>query len=77
MELNPTDDKLATCSEKGTLIRIHSAKTGDFLQELRRGTENHFILSLTFNATSDWIACTSDTGTVHVFRVGDNEKKEG
>jgi len=48
-----------------------------FLQELRRGTENHFILSLAFNATSDWIACTSDTGTVHVFRVGDNEKKEG
>jgi len=69
MELNSTADKLATASEKGTLIRVHSTKDGSLLQELRRGTENHQILSISFNPTSDWIACTSDTGTVHIFRV--------
>jgi len=73
MELNSSGDKLATASEKGTLIRIHNTKDGSLLQELRRGTENHQILSVAFHPTSDWIACTSDTGTVHIFKLQDGK----
>eukprot|EP00455_Lapot_gusevi_P011198 TRINITY_DN15157_c0_g2_i1.p1 TRINITY_DN15157_c0_g2~~TRINITY_DN15157_c0_g2_i1.p1 ORF type:complete len:366 (+),score=53.44 TRINITY_DN15157_c0_g2_i1:94-1191(+) len=71
--LNFDGTLLATASEKGTLIRIHSTATGELLQEVRRGVDRAEIYSLCFNYNSHWLACSSDKGTIHVFSL----RKEG
>ncbi|OMJ79533.1 hypothetical protein SteCoe_20425 [Stentor coeruleus] len=67
--LNKDGTLLATASDKGTLIRIFDTETGDLLQELRRGIDRAEIYSLAFHPTSHWIACSSNTGTVHIYSI--------
>ncbi|KAL6146575.1 PREDICTED: autophagy-related protein 18a-like [Fragaria vesca subsp. vesca] len=59
----------ATASSKGTLVRIYSTLNGTLLQEVRRGAERAEIYSLAFSFTGQWLAVSSDKGTVHVFGV--------
>eukprot|EP00899_Mesostigma_viride_P008604 jgi/Mesvir1/17745/Mv05600-RA.1 len=59
--------RLATASEKGTLIRIFDTADGQLLQELRRGTDRAHIDSIAFAPSDDWLAVSSNRGTVHVF----------
>jgi hypothetical protein len=42
------------------------------LQELRRGTEPAHIHSIAFSKHCEWLAVSSDKGTVHVFALGPN-----
>jgi len=42
---------------------------GTVINELRRGTENHNILSICFSMDSQWVACVSDSGTAHIFSL--------
>ena len=72
MALNNTGTRLATASEKGTLIRIYDTATGDLLQELRRGADKADIHCLAFNQTTTMLACTSDKGTCHIFKLKEN-----
>eukprot|EP00298_Acanthocystis_sp_HF-20_P016628 c21534_g1_i3.p1 GENE.c21534_g1_i3~~c21534_g1_i3.p1 ORF type:complete len:362 (-),score=81.23 c21534_g1_i3:84-1169(-) len=67
MNLNGT--RLATASEKGTLIRIWDTITGELLQELRRGADRAEIYSISFNFNSAWLCVSSDKGTVHIFSL--------
>mmetsp|Transcript_22733 Transcript_22733/g.26705 ORF Transcript_22733/g.26705 Transcript_22733/m.26705 type:complete len:384 (-) Transcript_22733:214-1365(-) len=67
--LNQQGTRLATASDKGTLIRVFDTHTGELLKELRRGMERAFINCITFNKTSDVLACSSDKGTVHIFSL--------
>jgi len=67
--LNYDGTKLATASEKGTLIRIFDTASGTTLQELRRGADRADIWSICFNSTSQWLAVSSDKGTIHVFSL--------
>ena len=67
--LNSAGTLLATASDKGTLIRLFRSETGDRLQELRRGSDKAEIFNLSIDLQSNWIACTSDKGTVHVFSI--------
>ncbi|KAK9810333.1 hypothetical protein WJX72_008875 [[Myrmecia] bisecta] len=62
---------LATASERGTLVRIHSTSDGSKLQELRRGADPACIFSIAFSKGDhpDWLAVSSDKGTVHVFSL--------
>jgi WD repeat-containing protein 45 len=69
MCLNYQGTLLATASEKGTLIRIFSTKSGTPLQELRRGAEKADIKSICFDMGSQWLACSSDRSTIHIFTV--------
>ena len=69
MALNFTGSLLATASDKGTLIRLFSTEDGTPLQEVRRGSDKAEIYSLSFDKNSNWIACSSDKGTVHIFGV--------
>ena len=75
LEFNYNGKLLATCSEKGTLIRIHDTKTAEMIQELRRGHEYVIIFSLCFDFEDNWQACTSDSGTIHIFNI--NSSKVG
>ncbi|XP_050896240.1 autophagy-related protein 18a [Lathyrus oleraceus] len=60
---------LATASSKGTLIRIFNTLDGSLLQEVRRGADRAEIYSLAFSPTAQWLAVSSDKGTVHVFNL--------
>jgi WD40 repeat protein len=39
------------------------------LQELRRGKENAEIFSIAFSNSNQYLACTSDRGTIHIFSL--------
>ncbi|XP_022719414.1 autophagy-related protein 18a-like [Durio zibethinus] len=60
---------LATASSKGTLIRVFTALDGALIQEVRRGADRAEIYSLAFSSTAQWLAVSSDKGTVHVFSL--------
>ncbi|XP_023771615.1 autophagy-related protein 18a [Lactuca sativa] len=60
---------IATASTKGTLIRIFDTHDGTLLQEVRRGADRAEIYSLAFSSTIQWLAVSSDKGTVHVFSL--------
>ncbi|CAK9178029.1 unnamed protein product [Ilex paraguariensis] len=60
---------LATASSKGTLVRIFNTCDGTPLQEVRRGADRAEIYSLAFSSAAQWLAVSSDKGTVHVFSL--------
>jgi len=69
ISLSNDGNLLATASDKGTLIRIFNTYDGSLLQEVRRGADKAEIYSIAFDTLSQWIACTSDKGTVHIFAL--------
>ncbi|KAJ7977534.1 Autophagy-related protein like [Quillaja saponaria] len=68
---------LASASTKGTLIRIFNTVDGTLLQEVRRGANMAEVYSLAFSSTSQWLAVSSDKGTVHVFSLKVNPGSPG
>lgn len=66
---------LATASDKGTIIRVFSVKTGVKLYQFRRGSYNTKIYSLAFGPSNMFLTASSATGTIHVFRLGEQEAK--
>ncbi|XXG80648.1 hypothetical protein AAC387_Pa09g1464 [Persea americana] len=67
--LTPDGRLLATASSKGTLVRIFNTGDGALLQEVRRGADRAEIYSLAFSSSAEWLAVSSDKGTVHVFSL--------
>ncbi|XP_042505440.1 autophagy-related protein 18a-like [Macadamia integrifolia] len=68
---------LATASTKGTLVRIFDTLDGTLIQEVRRGADRAEIYSLAFSSTAQWLAVSSDKGTVHVFSLKVNSGSPG
>lgn len=67
---NHTATKLATASEKGTVIRVFCIPEGQKLFEFRRGMKRCVsISSLAFSADSVFLSASSNTETVHVFKL--------
>ncbi len=69
--------RVATASEKGTLIRVFDTETGQQLHELRRGLDKALIYCLAFDRACSYIACTSDKGTCHIYSLTDGTSKAG
>ncbi|CAF3298561.1 unnamed protein product [Rotaria socialis] len=68
--------KLATASNKGTVIRVHSAVDGSRLFEFRRGVRRAAtICSLAFSPDSMFLAASSNTETIHIFRLTNPKEK--
>ncbi|GLD94318.1 hypothetical protein PINS_up020916 [Pythium insidiosum] len=67
--LNLEGTRLATSSDKGTLIRVFDTHSGQIMQELRRGADRAEIYSICFSPNSQLLACSSDKGTVHIFAL--------
>ena len=63
---------MATCSKKGSLIRIFNLETLELTKELRRGTEYVKIINLSFNKDNSLLLCSSDKGTIHIFSLEDS-----
>lgn len=61
---------LATASEKGTVIRVFCVKNGQKVHEFRRGMKRCVrIASLNFSGCSNYLCVSSNTETVHVFKI--------
>ncbi|CAN0877123.1 Autophagy-related protein 18c [Linum grandiflorum] len=60
---------LATASTKGTLIRIFNTLDGTRLQEVRRGVNGAEIYGIALSPDVQWLAVSSDKGTVHIFSL--------
>jgi len=69
MVLNMEGTRLATASEKGTLIRVFDTKTGDQIKEVRRGADKAEIFAIAFNPSSTWMCVSSDKGTIHIYGI--------
>ena len=71
--LNNKGDLLASCSEKGTIIRLFSVKNSKLIKELRRGNDFAEIYSINFDKNSNYLICGSSKGTIHIFNIKENE----
>ncbi len=76
LALNADGSRLATASERGTLIRVWDTLTGDKVHEFRRGLEVVTITSLTFDLDTTRLVVCSDKGTAHVFSLIRDTKAE-
>ncbi|CBQ69348.1 related to ATG18-Phosphatidylinositol 3,5-bisphosphate-binding protein [Sporisorium reilianum SRZ2] len=77
LALNSTGTLLATASDKGTVIRVFSVPAAQKLHQFRRGSYAARIYSLNFNAVSTLLAVSSDTETVHIFKLSSGSKPAG
>ncbi|RKP39163.1 WD40-repeat-containing domain protein [Dimargaris cristalligena] len=69
LAINAEGTKLASASEKGTLIRVFHAGSGKLLNELRRGVDRAEIYSIAFSHDSTRLCVASDKGTIHIFNL--------
>jgi len=77
LQFSPSGQRIATASEKGTVIRVFSCHDGAKLYELRRGLKRTAsIYSLSFSPCGAFLACSSNTETVHVFRLDEAMAKD-
>ncbi|XP_044576348.1 WD repeat domain phosphoinositide-interacting protein 2 isoform X3 [Cotesia glomerata] len=75
LAFSPSGTKVATASEKGTVIRVFQVHDGAKLFEFRRGVKRCVsISSLAFSMDSMFLCCSSNTETVHIFKL--EESKE-
>merc|ERR1712130_826326 len=67
---NPSGSKLATASERGTVIRVFNVSNGTRLLEFRRGVKRcAHVYSLAFSQDSEFLALSSNTETIHIFKL--------
>jgi len=67
ISLNYKGDLLATCSCKGTIIRVFNIVKGEKIITFKRGISSAFIFCLNFSYDNEKLVATSDTGTLHIF----------
>lgn len=73
---NPTGTRVATASEKGTVIRVFAVTDGTKLFEFRRGVKRCVAIScLAFSMCSQYLGCSSNTETVHVFKLEESKDR--
>uniref|UniRef100_A0A8C4QIE1 WD repeat domain 45B n=1 Tax=Eptatretus burgeri TaxID=7764 RepID=A0A8C4QIE1_EPTBU len=69
LALSLPGSRLATASQKGTIVRVFDTANGNLLQELRRGSAPAHIYCISFSQDAVLLCVTSDHGTVHVFNT--------
>lgn len=72
LALNYNGTIVATASGSGSKIKVFYTGTGQQLQELRRGAKRAEILQITFHQSSQFLACTSNKESVHIFELFDS-----
>ncbi|KAG0164058.1 autophagy protein [Apophysomyces sp. BC1034] len=74
--MNSEGTLLATASEKGTVIRVFSIPDGNKIYQFRRGSYPAKIYSMSFNLVSSLLCVSSDTETVHIFKLANGDPKQ-
>ncbi|KAE8542510.1 hypothetical protein D1P53_001289 [Cryptococcus gattii VGV] len=77
LALNSTGTMLATASDKGTVVRVFSVPDAKKLWQFRRGSSSARIFSINFNLMSTLLAVSSDTSTIHIYRLANSRKGGG
>ncbi|KAG0176810.1 autophagy protein [Apophysomyces sp. BC1034] len=67
--MNSEGTLLATASEKGTVIRVFAIPDANKVYQFRRGSYPAKIFSMSFNLVSSLLCVSSDTETVHIFKL--------
>lgn len=76
LSFNHQGTMLASASEKGTVIRVHNVDDGQCLYEFRRGYARCVdIYSLSFSSDSLFVATSSSTETVHIFKLDQTKEQ--
>ncbi|GAV07777.1 hypothetical protein RvY_17579 [Ramazzottius varieornatus] len=75
LSLNEQATRVATSSVKGTVIRVFDTTSGDKIHELRRGLRVAALYSVSLTANGEYLCCTGDSETVHVFKVLTTEQR--
>uniref|UniRef100_A0A8R1TYI3 WD repeat domain phosphoinositide-interacting protein 2 n=1 Tax=Onchocerca volvulus TaxID=6282 RepID=A0A8R1TYI3_ONCVO len=71
LRFNYDGKKLATASNRGTVIRVFDTESGDRLYEFTRGVKRFVnIYSMAFSIDGNYLCSSSNTETVHVFKLG-------
>ncbi|KAN0012537.1 hypothetical protein ACTFIU_007844 [Dictyostelium citrinum] len=60
---------LATASDKGTVIRVFALPYANKSLSFRRGSIPAIIHSMTFSLDGKYLCVSSDTGTIHIFKI--------
>lgn len=77
LSFNQQATMIASASEKGTVIRVHNVDEGNCLYEFRRGYARCVdIYSLSFSLDSLFLAASSSTETVHVFKLDQSKEDQ-
>ncbi|KAL1130235.1 hypothetical protein AAG570_013173 [Ranatra chinensis] len=71
LAVNQQGTLVATASVKGTLIRVWDTIKRNLLVELRRGTDPATLYCINFSRDSEFLCCSSDKGTIHIFALKD------
>ena len=69
ISINKDGTLLATASDKGTLIRIFTTNDGQKFSEFRRGTKTVEMNCIAFDPNNEFIGCSSNVGTIHIFSI--------
>jgi WD40 repeat protein len=76
--INIDGTKVATASERGTLIRVFDVKLLQLLHEFRRGYDPADIYSIAFSWNPyELLAVTSNKGTLHIFNMNGDKRQLG
>ncbi|KAI8868557.1 WD40 repeat-like protein [Ramicandelaber brevisporus] len=70
LAISPDGTLLATASEKGTVVRVFDVPSGERRYTFRRGSYPVRIQSMCFSRDDSLLAVSSDSGTVHIFKMG-------
>ena len=71
IRLNQQATKFATCSEKGTLIRVFDTDNFNLIAELRRGADAARIKNICFSDDSKFLLISSEKKTLHIYSLSD------
>lgn len=69
LALNRSGTLIASASETGTIIRVHSTHNTALLFEFRRGIDKASITSMKFSHNDSKLAVLSDKNTLHIFNL--------
>ena len=73
---NSSGTRIATASEKGTVIRVFNVADGNKLFEFRRGVKRCVVIySLAFSADGMFLSSSSNTETVHIFKLEETKDR--
>lgn len=76
LALNKSGTMVASASDTGTIIRVHSTQTCSLLYEFRRGLDRAVIYSMEFSQNGSKLAVLSDKQTLHVYNVSGNQQQQ-
>jgi WD40 repeat protein len=76
LSLNYDGSKLASTSDRGTIVRIFNTQTKSQIGEYRRGNTDANIFSLSFSYDSSLLGLTSDHGSCHIFSLKISKSNE-